>query len=780
MSKSFRFKVTPLLASGIITLAAIPFLANALSGAIFTTTEDGSIVNENVRYQSKLDVYLDGGPKINAPASAAALPDGHYYFQVTDPSGKDLLSSDHISCREIVITNGVITDYPGASGSNYTYSNKDKEWSSQSCTEYSGNGNSITYVHAFNSDIDHGGAPLNAMVIQLYPYDDTPNNGGVYKVWITPVDEYDPVNNFDPLGGKSQQVNQEGYQAGNFHGFIPRFSKTDNYKVKERKPQYGIIALRNYHDANLNCRLDPGEKFIWRWEYGIEDGLGVRNQDVTVDESNGDPSSILMKEALGMLDEQWILDHFHWTNDEDKNLDSRYITTSGYVHQYQAFIGDNLGPEDPALWDGDQASDYIQRFLMKMVCLDQVDDDGLGPQTANEFAGFTPSALGVTSQTGSDPQITLTLGEVGFADIKVSKIFDTNNNGVVDEGEMGIENWPVRIKYAPTLLQSNGGPIPDTISPTENADLYDEIITRFSPNVPLGEPLLVNGIATRMTKADGTHTFKLLLPNGYGDATLTPYPSDFYTVEEAGALGWIASSPTAIDFDVRSEASGSEGRLTPIVGKTYENNSDTPINEIVFTNLCYNEVGFGTKGYWHNKNGLGRIEESFVTGYINTLDPYNSETSYFGAGDEPFDGKFSDNTDVAPAFNNDKITDGISAGTGTIKAEVSHFLIDSNAGGDPREQLAQQLLAFLFNIEYNLGGDAVLMLPGGGTISTVDLVSGAIKAWQGVNGYDPEYYKTLLDAFNNMKVGEGEGGVKFIPSNPENCPAIPTEFTDIQ
>ena len=40
------------------------------SGAIFTTTPDGSIVNENVHYDFKREVYLDGGPPNNAPAKA--------------------------------------------------------------------------------------------------------------------------------------------------------------------------------------------------------------------------------------------------------------------------------------------------------------------------------------------------------------------------------------------------------------------------------------------------------------------------------------------------------------------------------------------------------------------------------------------------------------------------------------------------------------------------------------------------------------------------------------
>ncbi|ABV87100.1 hypothetical protein [Shewanella pealeana] len=764
-----RFSVLPMFAA--LVLAGLPIGANALSGAIFTTTDDGGIVNENVRYGSKLEVYLDGGPRMNAPASAAALPDGNYYFQVTDPSGKDLLSRDHISCREIKIENGVITEYPGAGGTNYV---KQKGvWQAVSCTEYPTNGNKTMAVHEFNSDIDHGGDPLHAMVIQLYPYDDTPNNGGVYKAWITPVGDYDPINEFDDGGGMgaANQPNQEGYQAGNFHGFIPRFAKTDNFKVKEKKPQFGIIALRNYHDANLNCRLDLGEKFIWQWQYGIEDGLNVRNADNTNDESSGDPTTILLKEALGQLNDIWSLDHFRWTEDQDKNLNSQYFTTSGYVHDYQAFSSLNTGPEDPNLWDGDDANDFIQRFVMEMPCPDLF-DDGLAPHTSNEFSDFIPAALGVEPLVSSDPQITITLSQVGFANIKVKKIFDTNNNGIQDGNEVGLANWPVRLKYAPSLLESNGGPVPDTISSTVNSDVYAEVVARFGLTA---DPILENGYANRMTDANGEMTFGVLLPNGYGDAPLTQYPSDYYQVEEATAQGWMATSSITIEFDVRSEASGPDGRQPPIMGNAYLDNSSDPLGDVVFTNICFNEASFGTKGYWHNKNGLGEMETAFVTSYINTLDPYDSETSYFGKGDEPFDGMFTNGTLVDPAYKNDKVTDGISAGAGTVKAEVSHFLIDSNGGGDPREQLAQQLLAFLFNIEYRLGGDAVLMMPGGGTMSTADIVSAAIAAWQGTDAAAQNHYKTLLDTFNNMKVADGNG-VKYVPSNPSQCPALPVAY----
>jgi len=151
-----------------------------LSGAIFTTTVDGSFVNANI-YDAKEDVYLDGGPGPNAPASAAGLPAGYYYFQVTDPSGHTLLSSDPLSCRIFHVGSSGLIDSVGGGG----------------C------------AHATGIDQDHG-----AITVQLMPYDDTPNPGGEYKVWVTPVDK---------IGDLDSPT----------HGFVHRYSKTDNFKVQE-------------------------------------------------------------------------------------------------------------------------------------------------------------------------------------------------------------------------------------------------------------------------------------------------------------------------------------------------------------------------------------------------------------------------------------------------------------------------------------------------------------------------------------------------------------------
>ncbi len=88
---------------------AIPLAvsAQAPSGAIFTTVADGTEVNLN-QYPSKEAVYLDGGPGPGAPQTAAGLDDGRYVFQVTDPPGKRLLSSDAANCRQFDVSGGII------------------------------------------------------------------------------------------------------------------------------------------------------------------------------------------------------------------------------------------------------------------------------------------------------------------------------------------------------------------------------------------------------------------------------------------------------------------------------------------------------------------------------------------------------------------------------------------------------------------------------------------------------------------------------------------------
>ncbi len=154
--------------------------ADSTSGAIWTTYPDGTTVNANVSYTSKQQVYLNGGPQ-NC-GNSGGLDDGDYYFQVTDPSGATLLSSDAIKFRQLQVVSGVIDGVSGL-------------------------GN-----HAVGAATCSGGHG-----VQLYPFDDTPNSGGEYSVDIAKVADVQACDGFS------------GDLGFNFKGCTN--TKNDNFKV---------------------------------------------------------------------------------------------------------------------------------------------------------------------------------------------------------------------------------------------------------------------------------------------------------------------------------------------------------------------------------------------------------------------------------------------------------------------------------------------------------------------------------------------------------------------
>src|SRR5688572_24059447 len=122
--------------------------AAPISGALFTTDVTGN-VNVN-QYENKEAVYLNGGPT-NANCAAAGMDDGVYVFKVTNPSGGVDLSLDDISHREFTVVGGVVL-----------------------------------------SSLDHPivAGDCSGVRVQVAPFADTPNNGGVYKLWVTRKADY--------------------------------------------------------------------------------------------------------------------------------------------------------------------------------------------------------------------------------------------------------------------------------------------------------------------------------------------------------------------------------------------------------------------------------------------------------------------------------------------------------------------------------------------------------------------------------------------------------------
>ena len=179
MKKSYLILLAVALAISSLLFQGMAVAGAPLSGAIFTGLEDGGQVNAN-HYADKRDVYLNAGPPPNAPQDSAGLPDGNYYFQVTDPSGKKLLSEDPVKCREFRVKGGVFWEYVSK---NETYMN--------------GNGKKAKVVPCYMDGWQHGkhdtgfSIDHNSLTIQLMPYKNTPNRGGVYKAWATPIEFFE-------------------------------------------------------------------------------------------------------------------------------------------------------------------------------------------------------------------------------------------------------------------------------------------------------------------------------------------------------------------------------------------------------------------------------------------------------------------------------------------------------------------------------------------------------------------------------------------------------------
>lgn len=201
-------------------IAATAMAQPAFSEAIWTSLEDGSEVNFNI-YASKELVYLNGGPGKGAGTNAKGLDKGTYVFMVTDPSGKTLLSTDPASCRRVTVDGGVFTGVVATGGCEHK--------------------------------VPPVPLPGGSVPVQLLPYEDTPNNGGEYKAWLTPVEDY---------GCDLSIVDCDQ----NTHGFVPSDSKTDNFKVGPRAPHE--IDTRFYDE---NGAIMDGLGITWT------DTLGARN-----------------------------------------------------------------------------------------------------------------------------------------------------------------------------------------------------------------------------------------------------------------------------------------------------------------------------------------------------------------------------------------------------------------------------------------------------------------------------------------------------------------------
>jgi hypothetical protein len=203
------------------------FAQGAFFGAIYDTDATSIPVNKNI-HTAKEDVYLNGGPQNQ---NAQGLPVGVYFFQVTDPSGKHLLSTSPAVCRQLEV------ELTGA------------DMKGRIAGIWEGRPAGCVGLHPNGATNPENGSTG----VQLFPFDDTPNPGGEYKVWLI---RQTPTTTIVGDPDSSPVLIFNNHDA-----------KTDNFKIDEDDDdddddQVYTLSGCKFYDANANGVWDMGEVTI--------------------------------------------------------------------------------------------------------------------------------------------------------------------------------------------------------------------------------------------------------------------------------------------------------------------------------------------------------------------------------------------------------------------------------------------------------------------------------------------------------------------------------------
>jgi hypothetical protein len=252
--------------SGVVSAAG-----GAFFGAIYDSDSTSIPVNKNL-HTNKDDVYLNGGPQ-NDNANGLPAPET-FFFQVTDPSGATLLSTDPALCRQLIVAedpNGKGRVMGPASG-RPSY-----------CTDGtlfpvdSGDGGTVFGGNHVAGDLNLAN---HSIAVQLMPFNDTPNGGGEYKVWLI-------------RQGPTTTIDENDNRVLHFAGGD---TKTDNFKIEEidpncppndptcNQPPPAQIGGIKYYDTNYNGTRQDGEPTIAGWHIELfQDDIEINETDTDAD-----------------------------------------------------------------------------------------------------------------------------------------------------------------------------------------------------------------------------------------------------------------------------------------------------------------------------------------------------------------------------------------------------------------------------------------------------------------------------------------------------------------
>ncbi len=211
----------------VLLLLAAPALAQTPGQAVLLNRV-GNHVDGN-SFARKDAAYLSAGPTV---CGAAGLADGDYYFQITDPAATVLLSRDPVGERAVRVSGGILSAYLGS-----------------------------TRPAANNG-------PCGGLNVRLAPFATTPYPSGEYRLWLTRIQDYDPLGSY-------------------LFGFDPKRSKSEGFRVYARGPQTIVRGHKFFdHDGDgvWNPALDPLEVPVGGWRIdvlrnGVPSGTTFTDQD---------------------------------------------------------------------------------------------------------------------------------------------------------------------------------------------------------------------------------------------------------------------------------------------------------------------------------------------------------------------------------------------------------------------------------------------------------------------------------------------------------------------
>ena len=520
-----RTTLRTLIAVLAMTAASVASSDPQFTGAIYTSVANGTTVNANL-YDAKQDVYLNGGPQNTH--GAGRLPPGTYYFQVTDPSGHMLLSTDLVACRQLTVNaNGVVFGADAAAGL---------------CAHTNGSPNPA-----------NGSKP-----VQLWPFDDTPNNGGEYKAFLVSQDA--------GIGCGSDKVYP--HTDGKHLVFPASCEKTDNFKV--RKPLDANIVACKFNDLNGNGAQDAGEPTIAGWPItatGVADSNGLPNQTVaTVTGDDGCvaftvPEASKVKVTLTEgTDANW-----YQTAPANRSYDPS-ATSPAYVVAGGVVSAEISGGQILDIDFGNRQALRVRKsatpsYKINWSIAKNVDNTEIKTSASSAVFNYT---VNVSHDTGSDFKVTgnITLDNDSPTEITGVNVSDAVDNGAtscVVTGGTGVTvpaNGQVVVAYVCTYAS-----LPDPGTNTATAtwgvggSSAGTVAVDFSGTVPNDASVLVNDT---LGGSLGTVNYTYVGPKAF------TYP---YTV--AGTAGTCVTQDNTASYKTNTSAStGSASKaVTLCVGK---------------------------------------------------------------------------------------------------------------------------------------------------------------------------------------------------------------------